>query len=999
MFQSAIQSFRKISIKWQLLFICFVIVSVPIIILGILSYYSFENRLVEATKKELSVVAKDWKLITDTYVQQLTRVTRREDVLVTQRISVIAQNIHKSLEVLDEAYGEISLTAKQTLLSEVNEIEIGRSGHVFIVDGKGTYIQAKDPARIGKSIYSYTDDDGKRLLQSVITKAQALGSEETINGDYFWKDASYNSNRKQLVAASYFKPLDYVIVAITYTTDYRSDELILTLQDELKSKMGEQVIGEDGYIWAINSNGDYIVSKDRIRDGENIIDLKDTNGELFIKDIIEQAKKQKNGEAYFRSFPIKNVGDKHSERMLGAFTYNSEWDWIIGVGRYEKDYLEGVYEQRQQIAFVSIIAILLGSIIAYIFAGYIAKSVINLRNAALAIAKGDLTKRVNVQSSDEIGQLGTSFNDMAIQLSVVYSQLKKKTDESSKIAEETKHKNDTLEQTKEAMLNLLDDSKTLETKLKEERDQVSTVINSITEGLVVLDSQGLVKTINPAALKMLEVRAEDAIGKRWDQLTKLYIGTKEIPMQDRPSALTMKSGKEYKVSLEDNFIYHTQSEKQIPVAITTSPITNTDGVIGCVNIFRDITQDKLVKNRIEDQVRERTLQLKEEHARLESSINSLNIGFVMTDTQNEIMMINGTAKQLLAAVVPGGTDIAAQTNWLNQEFTMDTVRTILKPYVKLDEQLALCLTQKKQIEIQSLACGQKTFHFFLAPIVTLKEKLEVIGVVLMIDDITEEKAVERSRDEFFSIASHELRTPLTAIKGNTSMIKDIYGDKLTDPDLKQMIDDIHDASGRLINIVNDFLNVSRLEMGRMVYKNEAIVMKELVEHCIKDVESLSLEKHITMQLNAPEELPMAFGDQDRLKEVVTNLLSNAIKFTDQGGILVTILQENQSIKVSVIDSGKGIPVESQSLLFRKFQQASNNILTRDNTRSTGLGLYISKLMVEGMGGKIYLEHSEVEKGSTFSVILPIATAEVIAKEQDKNNEENVLRAKQQAQQG
>jgi two-component system, sensor histidine kinase and response regulator len=633
------------------------------------------------------------------------------------------------------------------------------------------------------------------------------------------------------------------------------------------------------------------------------------------------------------------------------------------------------------------VLILSYGLLAFIIYTQVIKPIQNLNKAVHRFGKGDFTQQIPINSKDELGRLAETFNDMAAAVQESHANLELKvferTAELNKTVKDFEEQNKMLEQNKSAMLNLLEDARELETKLTLEKEQVSTVINSISEGLIVIAENGIVKAVNPAALTMLEYNKDELINKPWDQVVKIYHGDKELLSNDRPFYQTIKSGREFRVGINDNTFYLTKSGKKIPVAITTSPLVNNNEIVGCVNIFHNISKEKAVKEDIENQVRLRTEQFQEEHARLESSINSLNIGFVMTDTRNELSMINGKAKQLLTAIVPGGASIAEQTTWLNQQFNLQTVKTILKPYIDLAAHIDTCLTDKKQVDIAELVCGPKTLHLFLAPIITLKEQLEVIGVVIMIEDITDQKAIERSRDEFFSIASHELRTPLTAIRGNTSMIQSMYADTIKDADLKQMIADIHDGSVRLINIVNDFLNVSRLEMGRMVFKNEAFGIIPLITSCMKDVESLALEKKLTMKLEEHDGLKEAFGDKDRLKEVITNLLSNAIKYTEQGGVLVKVSQENDSIKVSVIDTGKGIPPESQSLLFRKFQQASNNILTRDNTRSTGLGLYISKLMMDGMGGKIQLEKSEVGKGSIFSISVRIASPQFIEAEMQK----------------
>ena len=119
-------------------------------------------------------------------------------------------------------------------------------------------------------------------------------------------------------------------------------------------------------------------------------------------------------------------------------------------------------------------------------------------------------------------------------------------------------------------------------------------------------------------------------------------------------------------------------------------------------------------------------------------------------------------------------------------------------------------------------------------------------------------------------------------------------------------------------------------------------------------------------------IPPVLGDHNKVKEVLINLIGNGLKFTDLGGVSMKFEIEGQFVKASVTDTGKGISPERRDLLFRKFQQAGENLYTRDATKGTGLGLYISRLMMEGMGGKIYLEQTEVGKGSTFCFLLPIA---------------------------
>jgi PAS domain S-box-containing protein len=255
----------------------------------------------------------------------------------------------------------------------------------------------------------------------------------------------------------------------------------------------------------------------------------------------------------------------------------------------------------------------------------------------------------------------------------------------------------------------------------------------------------------------------------------------------------------------------------------------------------------------------------------------------------------------------------------------------------------------------------------------------VLGVLAVARDVTEQKVLQRSKDEFFSIASHELRTPLTAIKGNTAMIEQFYGEKLKDPELKGMISDIHESSDRLIGIVNDFLDLSRLEQGKIKFNSQPINTSELIENVLKELTTTSMERKLSLEYKKdPKTKPsIIFADPDKVKQVLINLIGNSLKSTEKGGVTITTQILPGFLKILISDTGKGIPVANQSLLFHKFQQVGSSILTRDASKGTGLGLYISKLIVEGMGGQIKLESSEADKGSTFSFTLPIATTDQV----------------------
>jgi CHASE1-domain containing sensor protein/nitrogen-specific signal transduction histidine kinase len=375
---------------------------------------------------------------------------------------------------------------------------------------------------------------------------------------------------------------------------------------------------------------------------------------------------------------------------------------------------------------------------------------------------------------------------------------------------------------------------------------------------------------------------------------------------------------------------------------------------------------KKEKASIEQQVIARTYELGEAHAQLVASVGGLPFGFAVLDRANRIMFANSALAKLLNRQIPADPDAA-------KEVLEDTAKD-LRPSADLIAWLKEAQASKLPVE-KVVSVDTRYLRFFVAPIVSSPAgsgHSQVTGTILLIEDVTEERATQRSHDEFFSVASHELRTPLTAIRGNLSLILELYSAKLKDAGLRQMVTDAHEASVRLMAIVNDFLDVSRLEEGTLEFKSEAINLVTVGQQVIREYEAMAKEQKLVLKLNAPQAQCVAVGDANRVHQILSNLISNSLRFTEKGGITVTVGGDASAMRITVTDTGKGIPAEFQHLLFRKFQQASSDILTRDASRSTGLGLFISNLLAQGMGGKLELERSEPGKGSTFVLELPPA---------------------------
>lgn len=519
-------------------------------------------------------------------------------------------------------------------------------------------------------------------------------------------------------------------------------------------------------------------------------------------------------------------------------------------------------------------------------------------------------------------------------------------------------KNRELESTKSAMLNILEDERKLEEQMKQERDQAQAIISSMSEGLFVVDREYRVLLTNTMASQLVGIPIEDMLGKKLSDITVIYNEDTPVPEEQRPLYRTLHGGERVTFGLEDDQYLESKNGK-IPVAISTTPLKRGDEIIGALATFHDISKDKAVKETIEKQVEERTRDLVREQARFMASISNLSLGFLMTDLNGKVILINAIARQIL--------DLTAE------QIVFDDIVKTFDGIVDIQGESTRCKETRKSKQLPSVQYKSRWVRLFIAPIITQDETSEIIGQVFVLEDTTESKMVERSKDEFFSIASHELRTPLTAIRGNTSMIMDFYGDKIPDADMKEMIEDIHASSIRLIDIVNDFLNVSRIEQGKIDFKKSDFDIKNLIRESVAEFEGSALEKHVVVRFDDTTDVPTVFADPDRTKQVILNLVGNALKFTDTGEVIVHLTREHTMVRVSVSDSGRGISKENQALLFRKFQQAGSSLFTRDTTKGTGLGLYISRLIVEGMGGQIWLEKSEEGVGSVFIFSLPTTT--------------------------
>ncbi len=257
--------------------------------------------------------------------------------------------------------------------------------------------------------------------------------------------------------------------------------------------------------------------------------------------------------------------------------------------------------------------------------------------------------------------------------------------------------------------------------------------------------------------------------------------------------------------------------------------------------------------------------------------------------------------------------------------------------------------------------------FFEVTTIPIKRKKKKMGTLVTIHDITREKRIEKIKSEFVSVAAHQLRTPLSGIKWTLLTIMEEVED--LPEDHMGFVEKAYQANERMVRLVNDLLNVSRIEEGRYMYDPEEADILELIEPIIETTKEKTKEKGLKFEVVKPQkEIPKMKVDKEKIGIIVQNFLDNAIKYSKKGKITLKIERLKEKIKVSVKDTGVGIPKEHQERMFSKFFRAAN--VQRMETEGSGLGLFIAKNIVEAHGGEIGFSSKE-GKGSTFFFTLPV----------------------------
>lgn len=352
-----------------------------------------------------------------------------------------------------------------------------------------------------------------------------------------------------------------------------------------------------------------------------------------------------------------------------------------------------------------------------------------------------------------------------------------------------------------------------------------------------------------------------------------------------------------------------------------------------------------------EDLRQENQKVKREKQRINSVLRHVAEGLVVVDHEGKVLLLNPAAEELLG---------------VNKESKVG--QNILEG-IGEGQMISMSKDKVKEIEIELAGSDEQSKKTLRASNAVIEnEDGQTIGVVSVLSDITKQKELERMKNTFLSNVTHDLRAPLISIQKSLSLFLDTVKDNLL-PEQKQFLEIASNNALRLTNLVNDLLDVSKLESGRVHLQCTHLKLTPVVDEVFNLLSGWAESRKVSLKKGNLQLIEFD-GDEKLLNQVFTNLIGNAIKFTPPGGSITVDAEylNKDELKISVADTGCGIPSESFEQIFNKFEQAKT-VPVAGAPKGTGLGLSIVKEIIQLHGGRIWVE-SEVGKGSKFIFVIP-----------------------------
>ncbi len=411
---------------------------------------------------------------------------------------------------------------------------------------------------------------------------------------------------------------------------------------------------------------------------------------------------------------------------------------------------------------------------------------------------------------------------------------------------------------------------------------------------------------------------------------------KPYPLEDLPVIRTLKRGEKV---FGDEMILVLENGTHLPVLVSSVPLFDAEGkVSAAIGVLEDITERKQAEH-----------EFRQSQQKYATILQTALSGLWVADTEGLLLEVNDA--------------YARMSGYSREELLTMHVADLEAAESDKDVRQHILRLRAEGSDVFESRHRRKDGSVFDVELSIQYLDIEGGRLVAFIQDITERKRAQALKDEFISMVSHELRTPLTILIGN---IKVALSEGMTPEQIRGLLQDADFAAEDLRILLENLVQLSRYQAGKLVINPSGLDIGLLLERLVKDIKEHASEHRLILQVQP--NLPTVRADETKIIQVMNNLLTNAAKYSPAGSeVTVSAMQENENVLISVADHGKGISPEGQKRLFRQFERLKEG---RGNKPGLGLGLLVSKRLVEAHGGKLWVE-SELGKGSKFIFSLPL----------------------------
>ncbi len=323
--------------KGKLIFVAVLALAIAGLVLSVVSYGTVDAAVNRTIQERLMAQAEDWRIIVDAYDENIKAYEETAQIRAKEITTVQVEMVYELIDTALQANGGVLPdNIEEDLLNRLSRHKLWETGYVFVLDYEGTCILSKDRARDGENMWDIKDADGFSSVQSAVSVGRTLVGSQVGYLTYLWQNIGEKEPRLKTTAFVHFPQLGWIVGATAYYDEAIDAEYGKQIREHVKDLMAEQVIGESGYVALVNSNGIYVVSKDRLRDGEDISQSKDAEGRLFIQEGIEKAKAAGTG-VDFIVYPWQNLGEDKPRMKAAGLAYVDSWDSVMWPTAYYDD--------------------------------------------------------------------------------------------------------------------------------------------------------------------------------------------------------------------------------------------------------------------------------------------------------------------------------------------------------------------------------------------------------------------------------------------------------------------------------------------------------------------------------------------------------------------------------------------------------------------------------------------------------------------------------------